>query len=87
MNLYDSRILLIDDNIELADMIRDMLRRNGYANVSCAHTCKQGMRMFREEQPQLVILDIMLPDGDGFTPFSEDTGYLRCTDPVSLCKG
>ena len=27
MNLYDSRILLIDDNIELADMIRDMLRR------------------------------------------------------------
>ena len=69
MNLYDSRILLIDDNIELADMIRDMLRRNGYANVSCAHTCKQGMRMFREEQPQLVILDIMLPDGDGFTLF------------------
>ena len=59
MNLYDSRILLIDDNIELADMIRDMLRRNGYANVSCAHTCKQGMRMFREEQPQLVILDII----------------------------
>ena len=69
MNLYDSRILLIDDNIELADMIRDMLRRNGYANVSCAHTCEQGMRMFREEQPQLVILDIMLPDGDGFTLF------------------
>ena len=69
MNLYDSRILLIDDNIELADMVRDMLRRNGYVNVSCSHTCEQGMRMFREEQSQLVILDIMLPDGDGFTLF------------------
>ena len=69
MNLYDSRILLIDDNVELADMVRDMLRRNGYSNVSCAHTCEQGMSMFREEAPQLVVLDIMLPDGDGFSLF------------------
>ena len=69
MNLYDSRILLVDDNIELADMVHDMLRRNGYANVSCAHTCEEAMRVFRGESPQLVILDIMLPDGDGFTLF------------------
>ncbi len=69
MNLYDSRILLVDDNTELADMVRDMLRRNGYANVSCAHTCEEAIRMFQEELPQLVILDIMLPDGDGFTLF------------------
>lgn len=69
MNLYDSRILLIDDNMELAHMVRDMLRRNGYSNVSCAHTCEQGMSMFREEAPQLVVLDIMLPDGDGFSLF------------------
>ena len=69
MNLYDSRILLVDDNIELADMARDMLRRNGYANVSCAHTFKEGLRVFQEKSPQLVILDIMLPDGDGFTLF------------------
>lgn len=67
MNLYDSRILLVDDNIELADMVHDMLRRNGYANVSCAHTCEEAIRVFRGESPQLVILDIMLPDGDGFT--------------------
>ena len=67
MNLYDSRILLIDDNVELAHIVRDMLRRNGYSNVYCAHTCEQGMRMFQEEAPQLVILDIMLPDGDGFS--------------------
>lgn len=69
MNLYDSRILLIDDNVELANMVRDMLRRNGYSNVSCVHTCEQGMSMFREEAPQLVVLDIMLPDGDGFSLF------------------
>ena len=69
MNLYDSRILLIDDNMELAHMVRDMLRRNGYSNVYCAHTCELGMHMFREEAPQLVVLDIMLPDGDGFSLF------------------
>ena len=87
MNLYDSRILLIDDNIELADMVRDMLRRNGYVNVSCSHTCEQGMRMFREEQSQLVILDIMLPDGDGFTLFRRygiSPMYRSCFSPQRM---
>lgn len=69
MNLYDSKILLVDDNHELAVMIRDMLRRNGYNHVDCAGSCKEGLLKFCWEKPQLVILDIMLPDGDGFTLF------------------
>lgn len=69
MNLYDSKILLVDDNHGLAVMIRDMLRRNGYNHVDCAGSCKEGLLKFCREKPQLVILDIMLPDGDGFTLF------------------
>lgn len=69
MNLYDSKILLVDDNHELAVMIRDILRRSGYGNVHCAGSCGEGLRKFCQEEPQLVILDIMLPDGDGFSLF------------------
>lgn len=69
MNLYDSKILLVDDNLELASMISDILKRSGYQNISCAHSCAQAMLRFRQEEPDLVILDIMLPDGDGFSLF------------------
>ena len=69
MNLYDSKILLVDDNRELAAMIQNILRRSGYIHVDCAESCAEGMRKFCLEEPQLVILDIMLPDGDGFSLF------------------
>lgn len=36
MNLYDSKILLVDDNRELSAMIQNILRRSGYTNVYCA---------------------------------------------------
>lgn len=69
MNLYDSKILLVDDNRELAVMIQNILHRSGYTNVYCAGTCAEGLEQFCREAPQLVILDIMLPDGDGFSLF------------------
>ncbi len=69
MNLYDSKILLVDDNQELVLMIREMLRRNGYDDVYCANSCEDGLQKFCQEEPHLVILDIMLPDGDGFSLF------------------
>lgn len=69
MNLYDSKILLVDDNRELSAMIQNILRRSGYTNVYCAGSCAEGLQQFCREEPRLVILDIMLPDGDGFSLF------------------
>ena len=69
MNLYDCKILLIDDNKELTSMICGILKKNGFDTVYTAGDCSSGMEVFLREQPQLVILDIMLPDGDGFTLF------------------
>lgn len=69
MKLYDCKILLVDDNRELLAMTEDILRRNGYDLVVTAESCREAEKKFEEERPQLVILDIMLPDGDGFTLF------------------
>jgi len=69
MNLYDCKILLVDDNTELAEMTKGILQKNGYSMVFTAGNCVDGMTAFLAESPNLVILDVMLPDGDGFTLF------------------
>ena len=69
MNLYDCKILLIDDNAELVSMISGILTKSGFENIYTAGSCSSGLEVFLKEEPQLVILDIMLPDGDGFTLF------------------
>ncbi|MCM1064581.1 MAG: response regulator transcription factor [Eubacterium sp.] len=69
VNLYDCKILLVDDNRELLAMTEDILKRNGYDLVVTAESCREAEKKFEEERPHLVILDIMLPDGDGFTLF------------------
>ena len=69
MNLYNCSILLVDDNEKLAGMTCDILRKSGYETVYTAGRCKEGIEVFLRETPKLVILDIMLPDGDGYTLF------------------
>lgn len=59
-----SRILVVDDDIALAEMIGIVLRAEGLESVFCTHG-DEVMRVFRAEQPDLVLLDLMLPGKDG----------------------
>ncbi|MGA7980989.1 MAG: hybrid sensor histidine kinase/response regulator [Chromatiaceae bacterium] len=59
------RILLIDDDKGLAPPLREYFARFDL-DLSAAHHPKEGLRMVREQAPDLVILDLMLPDMDGF---------------------
>lgn len=63
------KILAVDDNEELVSMIAAILKENGYKEVLTARSVSEGTKLFHVEKPDLVILDIMLPDGDGFTLF------------------
>lgn len=67
--IYDSSLLLVDDNEELCRMLTDMLYREGFRNVDSAGSCEEAFLSFRagKKEPDLVILDINLPDGDGFS--------------------
>jgi DNA-binding response OmpR family regulator len=44
--------------------LEDNLRIEGYRTF-CAQNCREAMRQIREHQPDLIVLDLMLPDGDG----------------------
>ncbi len=57
-------VLLIDDDIRLCELLKTYLSGHGFA-VVIANTAKDGIRSLRNQDFDLILLDIMLPDGDG----------------------
>ena len=66
-SIYDNRILVVDDNYELRTMLRAFLTKEGYREILMAETCAEAEAAILNQQPDFVILDINLPDGDGFS--------------------
>ena len=58
-------ILIVDDNKELADLLCDFLRAENYT-VSAVQTVEKALLLYEKYGARLVVLDIMLPDKDGF---------------------
>lgn len=58
-------VLLIDDDVQLCEMLRNYLGGHGW-HVSSANTGNEGLRLAQQTQPDLIVLDVMLPDLDGF---------------------
>jgi DNA-binding response OmpR family regulator len=61
-----SRILVVDDDVQLADVVARYLVRDGYA-VNVATDGPSGLHLALETLPDRVVLDAMLPGLDGFT--------------------
>jgi two-component system OmpR family response regulator len=59
-----ARILVVDDQPNIADMLATMLTFHGFA-VRTAGTAAGAVAAAAEQRPDLVLLDVMLPDGDG----------------------
>lgn len=67
--IYDAKLLIVDDNAELLALLCEQLRGAGYGHTRTAQSCAAARACFAAEQPELMILDINLPDGDGFSLF------------------
>lgn len=80
MNLFDCKILLVDDEKDLREMVSGFLRRAGFHKVSVAANCLEAEELFVLKEPHLVLLDVMMPDGDGFSLFKK----LRETSEVPV---
>ncbi|MCM1257963.1 MAG: response regulator transcription factor [Roseburia sp.] len=65
--LKNKRILLVDDEPELLEMVVSILRAEGFLNISTAKNVKEAVAAAENLKPELAILDVMLPDGDGFS--------------------
>jgi DNA-binding response OmpR family regulator len=64
LKLFDVNILLIDDDTRLAELLEGYFAEYGL-RLTSAETAQEGLKELRSREYQLVLLDIMLPDGDG----------------------
>lgn len=67
--IYDAKLLIVDDNADLLALLCEQLRGAGYGHIRTTQSCAAARACFAAEQPELMILDINLPDGDGFSLF------------------
>ncbi len=59
------KILIIDDDVDTLRLVGLMLQRQGY-EISAASNGSQGLAKALEERPDLILLDVMMPDMDGY---------------------
>jgi DNA-binding response OmpR family regulator len=66
MSLKKNTVLVIDDDIRMLRMMKRMLELEGF-QVIIANNGDMALKSFEKESPELVLLDIMMPDMDGYT--------------------
>ena len=75
-----AHILVVDDEPSLTAALATFLERSGGHDVACAHTAREGIDAFRARRPDVVLLDVGLPDRSGFDVLRE----LAPEDPVVI---
>lgn len=67
--LRNKKILLVDDEKELLYITEAALRNEGFFNIYTAENCMEALKIAKNQPVALMLLDVMLPDGDGFSLF------------------
>lgn len=71
-NVFDKyKVLLIDDEQDIVDILDTVLKREGFSNIFIANNGNDGVELFKKVNPDIVLLDIMLPDISGYDVFNE----------------
>ena len=65
--LHSKNLLLVDDEPEILKMVTAILSDEGFRHLVTAANMKDGVAAAKTKKPDLAILDVMLPDGDGFS--------------------
>lgn len=65
------KILMIDDELDLAQLVKMNLQREGGYEVILAHNGDDGLKMVESEDPDLILLDVMMPGKNGFDVLKE----------------
>lgn len=79
-DIYEARILIVDDEADLCKMVKDILQQEGFSRLFSASGCKKALETINIHLPDMVILDVMLQDGDGFELIRE----IRAVSPVPV---
>ena len=67
----DKKILLVDDAAFMRMMIKDTLTKNGYTSIIEAADGEQAVEQYKNEKPNLIIMDITMPNKTGIEALKE----------------
>ena len=73
------KILFIEDEAEIVDLMRTRLEANGYQMLA-AYDGKEGLKKVKEDNPDLILLDIVMPKLDGMAVCGRLKGDLKTKD-------
>jgi CheY-like chemotaxis protein len=81
------KILIVDDEADQRTFLSTVLEENGYASIS-AKDGVEGLELLRQEKPDLVLLDLMMPKKSGISMFQELRSDSNLSDiPVIVVTG
>ncbi|HAS37323.1 MAG TPA: DNA-binding response regulator, partial [Ruminococcaceae bacterium] len=80
------KILVVDDDTNICELLRLYLEKEGYS-VTIANSGMQAVKLFAEHQPDLMLLDIMLPELDGWQVCREVRKYSNKPIIMLTAKG
>ena len=82
-----SKVLIVDDQVMMLKLMSHPLEQEGYTIIT-AMTGIEGLQKIQGEQPDLVILDVMLPDMNGIDVCRRIRQVLQLTDlPIIILSG
>lgn len=79
-------VLVVDDEPDICASVKDILEDEGYA-VAVAENGEVARRLVRQKAPNIILLDIWMPDVDGISLLKELTGGLAINTPVVMMSG
>ena len=65
--MFNSKILIVDDEKDISDLIEMTLKSNGFKNIKKVFNGADALKCIEEWSPTLILLDLMLPEVDGLT--------------------
>lgn len=75
----NSKLLLVDDERDIVDLIQEVLQQDGFRDIKRAYSGLEALRICREFQPDVVVLDVMLPDLDGLEVCKKIREFSYCS--------
>ena len=84
--MANGKILVVDDDKNICELLRLYIEKEGF-QVAIANDGKRALEMFRSEQPDLIMLDIMLPELDGWQVCREIRKESQCPIIMLTAKG
>lgn len=69
--IFDANILIVDDEIDLQKMIMTLLHEENFTNIYAVKNGEEALQVLEDQSYNIILLDIMLPDINGFDLFSK----------------